>query len=218
MTEAVKLRARLKEIAAEGQPVPTFNDMVVKACARALRDFPRANGAYRDGHVELYSRVNVGVAVAAQDALVVPTIFDADKKSLGEIAARSRELAAEGARRTDHAARALGRHVHGLQPRHVRHLQLLGRDQPAAGGAAGRRRARAEGGRRPRHAPRRGARHDGRARSPATTASCTARTARSSSGACATCSSSRSRSRCEQRPWRSGVAFGRTAALPSSSR
>ena len=95
MTEAVKLRARLKEIAAEGQAVPTFNDMVVKACARALRDFPRANGAYRDGRLELYSRVNVGVAVAAQDALVVPTIFDADMKSLGEIAARSRELAAK---------------------------------------------------------------------------------------------------------------------------
>jgi pyruvate dehydrogenase E2 component (dihydrolipoamide acetyltransferase) len=95
MTEAVKLRARLKEIAAEGQAVPTFNDMVVKACARALRDFPRANGAYRDGRLELYSRVNVGVAVAARDALVVPTIFDADMKSMGEIAARSRELAAK---------------------------------------------------------------------------------------------------------------------------
>jgi len=93
MTEAVKLRARLKEIAVEGQAVPTFNDMVVKACARALRDFPRANGAYRDGHFEQYSRVNVGVAVAAHDALVVPTIFDADESSLGEIAARSRELA-----------------------------------------------------------------------------------------------------------------------------
>jgi pyruvate dehydrogenase E2 component (dihydrolipoamide acetyltransferase) len=93
MTEAVKLRARLKEIAAEGQAVPTFNDMVVKACARALRDFPRANGAYRDGHFEQYSRINVGIAVAAHDALIVPTIFDADSKSLGEIAARSRELA-----------------------------------------------------------------------------------------------------------------------------
>ncbi|MGH2978204.1 MAG: dihydrolipoamide acetyltransferase family protein [Solirubrobacterales bacterium] len=93
MSEAVKLRARLKEIAADGQPVPTFNDMVIKACARALRDFPRANGSYRDGRLELYSRVNVGVAVAAQDALVVPTLFDADSKSLGEIAARSRELA-----------------------------------------------------------------------------------------------------------------------------
>jgi pyruvate dehydrogenase E2 component (dihydrolipoamide acetyltransferase) len=93
MSEAVALRARLKEIASEDQAVPTFNDMVVKACARALREFPRANGSYRDGRVEIYSRVNVGVAVAAQDALVVPTIFDADRKSLGEIATESRTLA-----------------------------------------------------------------------------------------------------------------------------
>ena len=44
----------------EGEAVPSFNDMVVKACAIALREFPRANGAYRDGKWELYSRVNVG--------------------------------------------------------------------------------------------------------------------------------------------------------------
>ena len=66
---------------------------MVKASALALRDFPRANGAYRDGQFELYSRINVGVAVAGQDALVVPTVFDADKKTLGMIAAESRRLA-----------------------------------------------------------------------------------------------------------------------------
>jgi pyruvate dehydrogenase E2 component (dihydrolipoamide acetyltransferase) len=93
MEEAVELRARLKAAAAEGQPVPSFNDFVVKACALALVDFPRANGAYRDGKFELYSRVNVGVAVAGQDALVVPTVFDADRKSLGQIARESRALA-----------------------------------------------------------------------------------------------------------------------------
>jgi pyruvate dehydrogenase E2 component (dihydrolipoamide acetyltransferase) len=92
MTEAVKVRAELKELAGDA-PAPTFNDMIVKACALALRQFPRANGAYRDGHVELYSRVNVGIAVAAQDALVVPTVFDADRKPLGEIAAETRALA-----------------------------------------------------------------------------------------------------------------------------
>jgi len=74
--------------------VPTYNDMVVKACALALREFPRANGAYRDGRIELYSRVNVGVAVAAQDALVVPTLFDADLKGLRQISAETRALAA----------------------------------------------------------------------------------------------------------------------------
>ena len=88
MTAAVDGRARLKAWPREGEAVPTFNDMVVKACALALREFPRANGAYRDGHIELYSRINVGVAVAAQDALVVPTVFDADRKGLRQIAPR----------------------------------------------------------------------------------------------------------------------------------
>jgi len=93
MSRAVGGRARLKAAAGEGEVVPSFNDMVVKACALALREHPRANGAYRDGRFELYSRVNVGVAVAAEDALVVPTVFDADRKGLRQIAAESRALA-----------------------------------------------------------------------------------------------------------------------------
>jgi pyruvate dehydrogenase E2 component (dihydrolipoamide acetyltransferase) len=93
MGAAVAARARIKEISGEGEVVPSFNDMVVKACAIALRKFPRANGAYKDGRFELYSRINVGIAVAANDALVVPTVFDADKKGLREIAADARSLA-----------------------------------------------------------------------------------------------------------------------------
>jgi pyruvate dehydrogenase E2 component (dihydrolipoamide acetyltransferase) len=93
MSRAVEARGRLKAAAAEGDVVPSFNDMIVKACALALREHPRANGAYRDGRFELYSRVNVGVAVAARDALVVPTVFDADRKGLRRIAADSRALA-----------------------------------------------------------------------------------------------------------------------------
>jgi pyruvate dehydrogenase E2 component (dihydrolipoamide acetyltransferase) len=89
MSTAVRLRARLKEVA---DPAPSFNDMVVKAASIALRERPRVNGAYRDGKFELYSRVNVGIAVAGQDALVVPTVFDADTKSLGQIAKEARGL------------------------------------------------------------------------------------------------------------------------------
>ncbi len=95
MSAAVTARGRLKELAGEGDVVPSFNDMVVKACALALKEFPRANGAYRDGRFELYSRVNVGVAVAAQDALVVPTVFDADRKGLRQISSETRALAAK---------------------------------------------------------------------------------------------------------------------------
>jgi pyruvate dehydrogenase E2 component (dihydrolipoamide acetyltransferase) len=93
MSRAVEARALLKSAAREGEVVPSFNDMVVKACALALREHPRANGAYRDGRFELYSRVNVGIAVAARDSLVVPTVFDADRKGLRQIAADSRGLA-----------------------------------------------------------------------------------------------------------------------------
>jgi pyruvate dehydrogenase E2 component (dihydrolipoamide acetyltransferase) len=87
MEQCVALRAQLDS------PAPTYNDMVVKACALALREHPRANGSYRDGRLQLHARVNVGVAVATEDAVVVPTVFDADEKSLGEIAGETRALA-----------------------------------------------------------------------------------------------------------------------------
>jgi pyruvate dehydrogenase E2 component (dihydrolipoamide acetyltransferase) len=90
MTQAVELRKRLKEVA---DPAPSFNDMVVKAAAIALTEHPRVNGAYRDGKFELYEKVNIGIAVAAMDALVVPTVFDADRKSLGQIARDARAAA-----------------------------------------------------------------------------------------------------------------------------
>jgi pyruvate dehydrogenase E2 component (dihydrolipoamide acetyltransferase) len=93
MSRLVAARQQLKARAGDGEVVPSFNDMVVKACALALREHPRANGAYREGRFELYSRVNVGVAVAARDALVVPTVFDADSKTLRQIAAETRNLA-----------------------------------------------------------------------------------------------------------------------------
>jgi pyruvate dehydrogenase E2 component (dihydrolipoamide acetyltransferase) len=97
MHECVELRTELKRIAASGSGeavhTPTYNDMIVKAAALALREHPRANGSYRDGKLTLHSRVNVGVAVAAEGALVVPTVFDADEKSLGEISRETRALA-----------------------------------------------------------------------------------------------------------------------------
>jgi len=93
MEAAVGLREQMKAAATESRRAPSFNDMVVKAAALALREFPKANGGYKDGKWELYSRVNVGIAVATDDALIVPTIFDADRKALGEISRDARALA-----------------------------------------------------------------------------------------------------------------------------
>jgi pyruvate dehydrogenase E2 component (dihydrolipoamide acetyltransferase) len=91
MGECVALRRRLRE--ASGRPAPSHNDLVIKACAMALRDHPRVNGSYRDGSFLLYDAVHVGFAVAADDALLVPVVRDADRLSLGALAAHTRDLA-----------------------------------------------------------------------------------------------------------------------------
>jgi pyruvate dehydrogenase E2 component (dihydrolipoamide acetyltransferase) len=63
----------------------TSTARLVRACAHALAEHPRANGAYRDGRFELYSRVNVGVVVATDDTYAIPTVFDAERRSLAEL-------------------------------------------------------------------------------------------------------------------------------------
>ncbi len=92
---ALALRGELKALAAsdESLAVPSVNDLIVKACALALVRHPHANGSYKDDQFELHQRVNVGVAVATEGALVVPTVYDADAKSLQEIARDTRRLA-----------------------------------------------------------------------------------------------------------------------------
>jgi pyruvate dehydrogenase E2 component (dihydrolipoamide acetyltransferase) len=92
MDAVIALRAGFKEVAAGG-PIPSLNDFVVRAAALALREHPKANGSYRGDAFELHDRVNVGIAVAGEGALVVPTILDADRRSLGEIGRESRRLA-----------------------------------------------------------------------------------------------------------------------------
>ncbi|HEU4701119.1 MAG TPA: 2-oxo acid dehydrogenase subunit E2 [Conexibacter sp.] len=85
---------RKAKASAGDRPAPSVNDLMIRACALALREQPLANGAYADGYLESFERVNVGFAVATPDALLVPTIFDADRASIWEVAARSRALAA----------------------------------------------------------------------------------------------------------------------------
>jgi pyruvate dehydrogenase E2 component (dihydrolipoamide acetyltransferase) len=95
MAPALELRASLREHAERaGTRAPSVNDMVVKACALALREHPDANSSFADDTFHRHGRVNVGVAVATEGSLLVPTIFDADHRSLGSIAQEARRLAA----------------------------------------------------------------------------------------------------------------------------
>jgi pyruvate dehydrogenase E2 component (dihydrolipoamide acetyltransferase) len=91
MTEITRRRNMLKE---KGEAlVPSINDCILSACARALRDFPSLNAAFTDHGVEIYSDINIGMAVALEEGLVVPVIRNADRLSLQELNKQSRELA-----------------------------------------------------------------------------------------------------------------------------
>ncbi|RNL85690.1 dihydrolipoamide acetyltransferase family protein [Halostreptopolyspora alba] len=71
----------------------SFNDLIVKACATALRLHPEVNASWVDDRLLVHRRINVGVAVAVPEGLVVPVLHDADKTPLSEIATKSRDLA-----------------------------------------------------------------------------------------------------------------------------
>ncbi len=77
--DAAGLLARSR---AEGS---TTTALLIAACAVALRASPRVNGAYRDGHYELYSRVNIGVVIQTAATPVTATVLDADAKSVAEL-------------------------------------------------------------------------------------------------------------------------------------
>lgn len=71
----------------------SVNDLIVKACATALRANPVLNVSFTEEHLLVHKRVHVGVAVALEEGLVVPVIRDADRKSVSAIGAETRELA-----------------------------------------------------------------------------------------------------------------------------
>jgi pyruvate dehydrogenase E2 component (dihydrolipoamide acetyltransferase) len=97
MSLIIELRRGARE---ESSNVPSLNDFIVKATARVLQELPRFNASYVDGKVECYGRINVGIAVATDDALLVPVVHDADRKTLTAIAAETRRLADAARRRT----------------------------------------------------------------------------------------------------------------------
>jgi pyruvate dehydrogenase E2 component (dihydrolipoamide acetyltransferase) len=93
MTSAVASRVRQKARTSDEAVRFSITDLIVKACAVALRQHPRINASYRDGKLYQYPRVNVGIAVAHDHVVIVPVIRDADSKTVTEIAERSTELA-----------------------------------------------------------------------------------------------------------------------------
>ncbi|MEO9871870.1 pyruvate dehydrogenase complex dihydrolipoamide acetyltransferase [Ekhidna sp.] len=90
MDKAIEARKSMNEVA----PVKiSFNDMVVKAAAAALRQHPDVNVSWMGDHMVKHSHIHMGIAVAIPDGLIVPVVRFADNKSLSHISAEVRELA-----------------------------------------------------------------------------------------------------------------------------
>jgi pyruvate dehydrogenase E2 component (dihydrolipoamide acetyltransferase) len=89
MDNAMAARAQLNEVS----PVKiSFNDLVVKASALALRQHPAVNASWMGDKIRRYQHIHIGIAVAIEDGLIVPVIRFADQKTLPQIAAESKEL------------------------------------------------------------------------------------------------------------------------------
>ena len=71
----------------------SFNDIILKATATALAQHPEVNAHWMGDHIRQFNRVHLGMAVATDDGLIVPVIFDADTKRLSEISVESKALA-----------------------------------------------------------------------------------------------------------------------------
>ncbi len=89
MDNAMAARAQMNEVS----PVKiSFNDMVVKAAAMALRQHPAVNSSWMNEKIRQWHHIHIGIAVAIEDGLIVPVVRFADQKSLSQIASESKEL------------------------------------------------------------------------------------------------------------------------------
>ncbi len=89
MDNAIKARGQMNEVS------PTkisFQDMLIKACALALRQHPAVNSSWMGDFIRTYDHVHIGSAIALPEGLIVPVLKFADQKSLSQIAAESKEL------------------------------------------------------------------------------------------------------------------------------
>src|SRR3989304_5263861 len=91
MDRAWELRTELNAL--EGSPKVSVTDLVIRACALALRRLPAVNASFQGQAVRVYHRAHIGIAVALEGGLITPVLRDCDAKPLAQIAAESRDLA-----------------------------------------------------------------------------------------------------------------------------
>ena len=90
MDRAWALREELNAL--QGQPKVSVNDLIIKACALALRKNPGVNASFQGQAIRVHHRAHIGVAVALDQGLITPVLRDCDVKPLGQIAVEARDL------------------------------------------------------------------------------------------------------------------------------
>jgi len=96
MSRALAIVEDWRTAQGEGQPRMTLTALLVKACAWALQRHPALNAGFEDEAIVEWGDINIGVAVAVDEGLIVPVIHHADRLSLPEIAARLNDVSARG--------------------------------------------------------------------------------------------------------------------------
>ena len=91
VSRAAEMRTQLAEMG--DQYKASFNDIVIKAVALALAEHPEVNAHWLNDKIRQFNRIHVAMAVAVEDGLITPVLFDADRLSLWEISAKARDLA-----------------------------------------------------------------------------------------------------------------------------
>jgi pyruvate dehydrogenase E2 component (dihydrolipoamide acetyltransferase) len=91
LSRVVEMREAMLELGEEFKV--SINDVLLKATATALAQHPEVNAHWLGDRIRMHNRVHLGMAVATDDGLIVPVIFDADRKRLSEISAEARQLA-----------------------------------------------------------------------------------------------------------------------------
>ncbi|MEO8580097.1 MAG: dihydrolipoamide acetyltransferase family protein [Gemmatimonadales bacterium] len=90
-TRAAEMRTQLAEMG--DQYKASFNDIVIKAVALALAEHPEVNAHWLNDKIRTFNRIHVAMAVAVEDGLITPVLFDADRLTLWEISEKARDLA-----------------------------------------------------------------------------------------------------------------------------
>ena len=92
MTQAMETRRQLNSTVTDKDSHVSVNDPIIKACVGALKKYPKFNAYFADDGIQMNEAINVGIAIASEEGLIVPAILDCGSKSLLEIARASKDL------------------------------------------------------------------------------------------------------------------------------